>query len=81
MSDFVNIGTVLMDHAVGGFPASAPGVVRSPLHAGRDVDAFGGIALTNRAAEVNELFEAVFCLDTASSITDHILKVDSGFVT
>ena len=107
----VNIGTVLIDHAIGGFPASAPlaskggvhalthclaaelapdrirvnmvapGVVRTPLHANVDVDAFGGIALLNRVGEGQEIAEAVRYLVGAEFVTGHILPVDGGFVS
>ncbi|POX53174.1 SDR family NAD(P)-dependent oxidoreductase [Streptomyces sp. Ru72] len=107
----VNIGTVLVDHAIAGFPASAPviskggvhtlttslaaelaadgirvnlvapGVIRTPLHEGSDVDSFGGLALLNRVGEISEIADAVVYLAGAEFITGHALRVDGGHVT
>lgn len=107
----VNIGTVLVDHALAGFPASAPvvskagvhalttclaaelagdrisvnlvapGIIRTPLHAGSDVDSFGGLALLDRVGEVSEISDAVLYLAGAGFVTGHALRVDGGHVT
>ncbi|MET9609477.1 SDR family oxidoreductase [Streptomyces sp. NPDC006512] len=107
----VNIGTVLVDHGLAGFPASAPvvskagvhalttslaaelaadgirvnlvspGIIRTPLHGGSEVDAFGGLALLNRVGEVSEISEAVLYLAGAAFVTGHALRVDGGHVT
>ncbi|MEU9250325.1 SDR family oxidoreductase [Streptomyces sp. NPDC048270] len=107
----VNIGTVLVDHALAGFPASAPvvskagvhalttslsaelaadgirvnlvapGIVRTSLHGGADVDSYGGVALLNRVGEVSEISDAVLYLAGAEFITGHALRVDGGHVT
>lgn len=107
----VNIGTVLVDHALAGFPASAPvvskagvhalttslaaelapdrirvnlvapGIVRTPLHAGSDVDSLGGLALLDRVGEVSEISDAVVYLAGAEFVTGHALRVDGGYVT
>ncbi|MCB5167962.1 SDR family oxidoreductase [Streptomyces bambusae] len=106
----INIGTVLVDHALAGLPASAPviskggvhaltttlaaelaadgirvnlvapGIVRSPLHDGSDVDALGGVHLLDRVGEVSEVSEAVVYLAGAGFVTGHALRVDGGHV-
>ncbi|WP_412076419.1 SDR family NAD(P)-dependent oxidoreductase [Streptomyces xanthophaeus] len=107
----VNIGTVLVDHALAGFPSSAPvvskagvhalttslaaelaadgirvnlvspGIIRTPLHAGSDVDSLGGLALLNRVGEVSEVSGAVLYLAGSTFVTGHALRVDGGHVT
>lgn len=59
----------------------APGIVRTPLHEGSDVDAFGGLALLNRVGEVAEISQAVLYLAEAEFVTGHVLRVDGGHVT
>lgn len=106
----VNIGTVLVNHAIGEFPSSAPivskggihalttslaaelapmgirvnmvspGVVRTPLHGGADVDSYAGLALLDRIGETEEIAQAVIHLAAATFTTGVILPVDGGHV-
>lgn len=106
----INIGTVLVNHAIGNFPSSAPivskggvhalttslaaelaplgirvnmvspGVVRTPIHRGADVDSYAGLALLDRVGETEEIAQAVLHLADATFTTGVILPVDGGHV-
>ncbi len=58
----------------------APGVIRTPLYNGADVDSFGGVALVNRVGEVEEVTAAVLHLSDAAFTTGIIMPVDGGYV-
>jgi len=60
--------------------AVAPGVIRTPIYDGADVDAFGGLALMNRVGEVEEITDAILHLATTGFTTGVILPVDGGYV-
>lgn len=60
--------------------AVAPGIVRTPLHNGIEVDSLSSLALLNRVAEVRDTTEAVIYLAEAGFVTGHILNVDGGYV-
>lgn len=105
----INIGTVLVDHAITGFPPSAamtskggihaltislsaelaphnirvntvaPGVIRTPIHNGANVDDYAGIHPLNRVGEVEEITEAVLYLANSTYTTGEILAVDGGY--
>ena len=60
--------------------AVAPGIIRTPIHKGIDVDSLGGIALMNRVGEVGEVTDAVMYLASATFTTGVIMPVDGGYV-
>ena len=60
--------------------AVAPGVIRTPIHNGFDVDTFGFLALQNRVGEVQEITDTILHLATAGFTTGVILPVDGGYV-
>ena len=60
--------------------AVAPGIIRTPIHKGIDVDSLGGIALMNRVGEVEEISDAVMHLASATFTTGVIMPVDGGYV-
>ncbi|MFD8791689.1 SDR family oxidoreductase, partial [Streptomyces vinaceus] len=49
----------------------APGIIRTPLHEGADVDSFGALALLDRVGEASEIAEAVLYLAGAGFVTGH----------
>jgi NAD(P)-dependent dehydrogenase (short-subunit alcohol dehydrogenase family) len=59
----------------------APGVVRTPLYAAKEVDSLGGMAVLKRVGEVDEISQAVLYLADAAFTTGHVLRVDGGYVT
>ena len=61
--------------------AVAPGIVRTPLFDGADVDDFAGMAMMNRVGEPDELGEAIGYMAEAEFVTGHILPVDGGYVS
>jgi len=56
----------------------APRVIRTPLHAGTNVDDYAGIHPLNRVGEVEETTDAVVYLAHATYTTGVILAVDGG---
>ena len=61
--------------------AVAPGIVRTALFDGMDVDDFAGMAMMNRVGEPDELGDAIAYLADAEFVTGHILPVDGGYVS
>ncbi len=59
----------------------APGVIRTPLWGGADVDAARGTAALDRVGEVADTTDAILYLADAEFVTGHILRVDGGYVT
>ena len=61
--------------------AVAPGIVRTPLFDGNDVDDFAAMAMMNRVGEPHEIADALVYLAEATFVTGHILPVDGGYVS
>lgn len=58
----------------------APGVIRTPMHNGYDVDDLAGLHLLNRVGEVQEVVDAVLHLASAEFTTGVNLPVDGGHI-
>ena len=58
----------------------APGVIRTPIHNGYDVDDLAGLHLLNRVGEVREVVDAVRHLADAEFTTGVNLPVDGGHI-
>ena len=58
----------------------APGVIRTPIHNGYDVDDLAGLHLLNRVGEVQEVVDAVLHLADAQFTTGVSLPVDGGHI-
>ena len=61
--------------------AVAPGVIRTPIYTGSDVDALAGMQLLGRVGEVQDIVSAIFYLAEADFVTGVILPVDGGYTT
>ena len=86
----INVGTVLVNHAMAGLPAElahlnirvntvAPGVIRTPIHGDANPDDFAGIHLLKRIGEVKDTSDAFVYLATANNVTGVILPIDGGY--
>ncbi len=103
----INIGTPMVNHAFGGWPATAPmtskgaihaltiqlaaefgrhnirintiapGVIRTPMHAGEE-DKSAGLHLLNRVGEVKDIAEMVYTVAKSNFINGAIINVDGG---
>ena len=58
----------------------APGIIRTPIHNGYDVDQLAGLHLLNRVGEVQEVVDAVLHLADAEFTTGVNLPVDGGHI-
>ncbi|WP_067715147.1 SDR family NAD(P)-dependent oxidoreductase [Nocardia yamanashiensis] len=59
----------------------APGIVRTPLHSGSDVDALGALAVLDRVAEPAEIADSVLHLTDSTFLTGTVIAADGGYVT
>lgn len=58
--------------------AVAPGLIKTPMHAGAPQDALGGLHPLGRMGEVREIVDAVLYLERAGFVTGETLHVDGG---
>jgi len=58
--------------------AVAPGLIKTPMHAGAPPDALGGLHPLGRMGEVREIVDAVLYLERAGFVTGETLHVDGG---
>ena len=59
--------------------AVAPGVIKSPMHPGRDVcGSSTALHPVGHMGEISDIVDAILYLESASFVTGEILHVDGG---
>jgi len=58
--------------------AVAPGLIKTPMHAGATHDFLATLLPVGRMGEVQHIVDAVLYLESASFVTGEILHVDGG---
>lgn len=58
--------------------AVAPGIIKTPMHAGEAHGFLAGLHPAGRMGEVQEVVDAVLYLDAAAFVTGEVLHVDGG---